>query len=478
MNLLLFLLTSYCYGELSSLPFSDCGDGFVLVGETDGEVEPECDEHECPQVDSCVTCKDLCDNDESCEAYECNFSEDKVSCSFNGHFALTEECGPLCESQKVCVKNSTEINGLNFISNGRRNLGTQKARCRDGYYDATNGNANWWLCGRGCPGGALWVDDQCQCACEISHLNLCSNGAGGSFPCSATMTRSEIARRACESVYLSCTQHECEKYKLWSRSFSFYANGDRNYNYPSCQCRTEKYGACVRGTRWEYEFIYETSDGTPTSFVRKTQDFWGMYRDRRDFFTTDGWEVQADLYPWIDELQLDSWDVVLENLGVYQSTKFMMKFSHGRAKCIQQGGQLATPRSPADTNAIKDTLPHGRNTNAWLGIQRYSMHWVHADGSQVEWTNWAPGNPGPHRGGAAVLAKTPYHNGKWLSWSPHAKNTRRAYVVCEVPGFYGGEHAMAKGMGISGVGRRALALTEEETLIETDAGTIPIQRKL
>lgn len=233
-----------------------------------------------------------------------------------------------------------------------------------------------------------------------------------------------MARRACESVYDSCTQRDCHPYKLWSHSSGF--------------CDDAKIG--------DYQFIYETSGGRPTSFIRQKEEVW-----------------------WSNYLPL----------GIYQSTKYQMKFSHGRARCIQQGGNLFTPRSTYHyEKTIKDTLPYGRNVNAWLGIQQLpsNMHWVHADGSHIHITNWASGNPGNYRSGAAVLATS--HNGKWFSWSRHATNRRRAYVVCEIPGFYwDGEHALTPG-DVALLGRRALALTEEKTLIETDAGTVPIERKL
>ena len=39
-----------------------------------------------------------------------------------------------------------------------------RVNCPDGYYDRTNGNANWWGCGAGCPGGS-YTDGVCNCAC-------------------------------------------------------------------------------------------------------------------------------------------------------------------------------------------------------------------------------------------------------------------------------------------------------------------------
>jgi len=169
MKLLLILLASFCYAQSSS-----CGNEYVLVGETHGEVEPECDQFGCPEVDSCDSCKLICDDDSSCAAFECNALGDKFKCSFNGHLTTTEECGPLCESQTVCVKNSTQIDGAKFVSddsNNRRQLwplsgGPQNPTCLSGFQDATNGNAYWWGCGSSCPGGQYWTDYLCRCACQ------------------------------------------------------------------------------------------------------------------------------------------------------------------------------------------------------------------------------------------------------------------------------------------------------------------------
>lgn len=167
---------------LSQLGVPNCGDGYVLVAVEHDHVEPECDQFGCPEVDSCDSCKEACDDDSSCEAFECNASESGYSCSFNGHLIHTEECGPLCQSQTVCVKNSTEIDGSHFIapaSQNRRKLwllsaGPITPPCNPGYEDKTNGNAYWWACGWNCPGGMWLTDSTCTCAC--GEVGACTGG--------------------------------------------------------------------------------------------------------------------------------------------------------------------------------------------------------------------------------------------------------------------------------------------------------------
>jgi len=174
-NLVLLLLISSCYCQSNENSLVQCGDDYVLFDQTHGEVEPECDQG-CPEVNSCESCQELCNLDENCQAYECNFSQDKISCSFNGHLTITEDCGPLCQTQNICVKNSTLVDALNFVSpksHNRRQLyfgGPSTPSCYSGYSDQTNGNAYWWYCGLNCPGGMFWTDQWCQCACQKRNL--------------------------------------------------------------------------------------------------------------------------------------------------------------------------------------------------------------------------------------------------------------------------------------------------------------------
>jgi len=148
----------------------DCGNDYVLFDQNHGEVAPECDEG-CPEVDSCESCRGLCDEDETCQAYECNFAEDKITCSFNGHLTITDDCGPLCQTQSICVKNTTLVPGINFVSpdsQNRRELSMYVLPtvpyCYSGY-TINYGNAYWWDCGSSCSGGMYWTDSECNCAC-------------------------------------------------------------------------------------------------------------------------------------------------------------------------------------------------------------------------------------------------------------------------------------------------------------------------
>jgi len=170
---LLLLSIFFIVPSLAEGPAAECGNEYVLVGEQHDEVVPQCDQFGCPEVDSCDSCKLICDDDSLCAAFECNALGDKFSCSFNGHLTTTDDCGPLCQSQTVCVKNSTQVDGINFVapaSGNRRKLwplsgGPASPTCNSGYEDKTDGNAYWWACGHHCPGGTYWSDIQCNCAC-------------------------------------------------------------------------------------------------------------------------------------------------------------------------------------------------------------------------------------------------------------------------------------------------------------------------
>jgi len=169
--IIIFTLIAYVSLGLENNP--NCGEDYVLIAEEHDQIVPECDQFGCPEVESCDTCKEVCDNDDACAAFECNEFEGRYSCSFNGHLEHTDECGPLCQSQTVCVKNSTDIDGSHFVepeSQNRRKLwplssGPYTPWCNSGYKDTTNGNAYWWACGSNCAGGKYWTDYLCRCAC-------------------------------------------------------------------------------------------------------------------------------------------------------------------------------------------------------------------------------------------------------------------------------------------------------------------------
>merc|ERR1711953_118671 len=85
-----------------------------------------------------------------------------------------------CQSQTVCVKNSTEFDGSHFVtpaSQVRRNLGS-RPQCNVGYEDKTNGNAKWWGCGAKCSGGKYWTDSVCRCACVKEEVPGCEDISG------------------------------------------------------------------------------------------------------------------------------------------------------------------------------------------------------------------------------------------------------------------------------------------------------------
>ena len=69
--------------------------------------------------------------------------------------------------------------------------------------------------------------------------SACSNGAGGTFRCSSTMSNEQIAEAACKSLYESCTAGNCGKF------YYYYSSSSVN-----CHSREES-GA--------FEFIYSNT---------------------------------------------------------------------------------------------------------------------------------------------------------------------------------------------------------------------------
>ena len=72
--------------------------------------------------------------------------------------------------------------------------------------------------------------------------SACSNGAGGTFRCSSTMSNEQIAEAACKSLYGSCTAGNCGKFHYYYSSSS-----------ASCSNREES---------GDFEFIYSNTGYT------------------------------------------------------------------------------------------------------------------------------------------------------------------------------------------------------------------------
>ena len=73
--------------------------------------------------------------------------------------------------------------------------------------------------------------------------SACSNGAGGTFRCSSTMSNEQIAEAACKSLYGSCTAGNCGKFYYYYSSSS-----------ASCDIISKESGA--------FEFIYSNTGYT------------------------------------------------------------------------------------------------------------------------------------------------------------------------------------------------------------------------
>jgi hypothetical protein len=92
----------------SKLPIQ-CASGYLLIpdgdvpgyGKLNGRGGGE-------SLDSCSACADLCNAESTCKSYECDGSE-KVNCNLNSTpGSTTKDCGPACQRQTFCSKQTTE----------------------------------------------------------------------------------------------------------------------------------------------------------------------------------------------------------------------------------------------------------------------------------------------------------------------------------------------------------------------------------
>ena len=51
--------------------------------------------------------------------------------------------------------------------------------CRDGYYDSSYEDYNWWECGKDCVGGQYYTDNGCNCVCKLCPETINTTKIGG-----------------------------------------------------------------------------------------------------------------------------------------------------------------------------------------------------------------------------------------------------------------------------------------------------------
>ncbi|XP_042315905.1 pulmonary surfactant-associated protein D-like [Sceloporus undulatus] len=101
-------------------------------------------------------------------------------------------------------------------------------------------------------------------------------------------------------------------------------------------------------------------------------------------------------------------------------------FEASKATCFQAGGQLASPRTPAENSAIQQIVAR-HNKAAYLGMNDLQSEgtFKHLNGDEVEHTNWA--NEEPNNAGGKEDCIEIYLDGKWNDRSC----SERRLIVCE-----------------------------------------------
>ncbi|CAH1267173.1 HGF [Branchiostoma lanceolatum] len=80
----------------------------------------------------------------------------------------------------------------------------------------------------------------------------------------------------------------------------------------------------------------------------------------------------------------------------YKLMKDKVSWNTAKSKCERLGANLASVKDQGENNFIKDLIvgaPKGRVPYVWLGLHKVGKKWMWTDGSQVTYTNWAPGEP-------------------------------------------------------------------------------------
>lgn len=101
-------------------------------------------------------------------------------------------------------------------------------------------------------------------------------------------------------------------------------------------------------------------------------------------------------------------------------------FQEAQQVCVQAGGQLASPRSVAENEALQQIVT-AENKAAFLSMTdtKTEGRFTYPSGEALVYTNWAPGEP--NNNGQAENCVELFSNGKWNDKSCAEKRL----VICE-----------------------------------------------
>lgn len=109
---------------------------------------------------------------------------------------------------------------------------------------------------------------------------------------------------------------------------------------------------------------------------------------------------------------------------IFKTGGFEKTFAEAQKICRQAGGEMASPRSAAENEAVQQ-LAIAQNKNVFLGTTNTNGKFTYPTGQPLVYSNWAPGEPNDDRGAEKCVEL--YTNGKWND----KKCSENRLVVCE-----------------------------------------------
>ncbi|XP_055976809.1 pulmonary surfactant-associated protein D [Sorex fumeus] len=111
---------------------------------------------------------------------------------------------------------------------------------------------------------------------------------------------------------------------------------------------------------------------------------------------------------------------------IFKSGGFEKVFQEAQQVCVQAGGQLASPRSAAENEALQQIVT-AANKAAFLSMTDIKTEgkFIYPTGEPLAYANWAPGEP--NNNGQAENCVEIFGNGKWNDKSCGEKRL----VICE-----------------------------------------------
>lgn len=109
---------------------------------------------------------------------------------------------------------------------------------------------------------------------------------------------------------------------------------------------------------------------------------------------------------------------------IFKTGGFEKTFAEAQKICRQAGGEVASPRSAAENEAVQQ-LAIAQNKNVFLGMTNTNGKFIYPTGQPLVYSNWAPGEPNNDNGAERCVEL--YTNGKWND----KKCSENRLVVCE-----------------------------------------------